>query len=535
MSIFASLFDRFRGVKDEEVKPLTAEERRPQYAGFDYPYTTHDMTEYSEEEIIDFAFPARHAVEAATEEAKANIAKKYEGTELAMDSAVSSSPSMKNIFQLGGYGVPPLLSSWYARQGFIGYQQCASMSQHWLINKACEAPAKDAYRNGWSISFSFGDEELSEDEIKEFDDDKEKHRLQLQLIKFSKMNRVFGIRVAFYKFRTNDPRFYEEPFDIEKVEAGSYLGIVQVDPYWCYPEFESENLADPTSIDFYEPDFWRIGGLLVHKSHLCITRYSEVSDIMKPAYYYGGIPLPQLLYERAYCADASANELLELLKTKRMNVEKIDLMAAAANPARFHARNEASVKFRNNYGKHFINHGDDYTQHETSLADVVPATKISYTLCAAISGVPATRLLEEQPTGLGATGAYDTRNYAQLCKTIQTGEGSELLVGHYLRYIRSQTGKTPHNLRIIWNPVDDPTSKEIAEIRTMNAAYYNTLQQTGAVGAAEIAASLNADKDSGFNDLDVEFLEETDDLLPDDPDEPYGKNRIDETEAEVVV
>ena len=69
-----------------------------------------------------------------------------------------------------------------------------------------------------------------------------------------------------------------------------------------------EAAGDPAAIDFYEPTYWRVNGNLYHKSHLIITRYSEVADILKPTYIYGGIPLTQMLYEAVYNYERTSNE-----------------------------------------------------------------------------------------------------------------------------------------------------------------------------------------------------------------------------------
>ena len=47
------------------------------------------------------------------------------------------------------YTVPESLQQWYNSQSFIGYQACALIAQHWLVDKACSMAGEDAIRNGW--------------------------------------------------------------------------------------------------------------------------------------------------------------------------------------------------------------------------------------------------------------------------------------------------------------------------------------------------------------------------------------------------
>src|ERR1700735_1184824 len=46
--------------------------------------------------------------------------------------------------------------SWFLSQNFIGYQLCAYLAQHWLIDKACAMPGRDAVRNGYEITVNDG-------------------------------------------------------------------------------------------------------------------------------------------------------------------------------------------------------------------------------------------------------------------------------------------------------------------------------------------------------------------------------------------
>ena len=80
----------------------------------------------------------------------------------------------------------------------------------------------------------------------------------------------------------------------------------------------------PDSLTFYEPQYWRVGGKRIHKSHLWISRGDEVADILKPSYLYGGVPVVQQIFERVYAAERTANEAPILALTKRLNIQKAE-------------------------------------------------------------------------------------------------------------------------------------------------------------------------------------------------------------------
>lgn len=487
MNIIERLWRCIRGEKPTEKQE---EEKPKRDAG---AYTTH-FAPMTRDEITPVAFAHSNAVlsmvDGAEDLATANG--------LANDSIPSIKESIKALYSFNDVGVPDLLLSWYVRQGFIGYQACAIMAQHWLINKACETPAKDALRNGWKIKADKGLKQENVDSLVGKDD---KYRIVDNALQFSKMSRIFGIRIAIFVVESDDPDYYEKPFNIDGVKKGKYRGISQVDPYWCVPELRNSDILDPASQNFYEPEYWIIGGRTYHKSHLCVGIFAEVPDIMKPAYRYGGVSLTQMIYERVYCAERSANEGPQLLMTKRKNVKKVDLESAALNPSGFKGRAEESVFLRDSYGVEFIDLDEDYTQHETSLADVDSVIMTEYQLVASIANMPATRLIEMQPKGFNSAGENEQKNYRQALKSIQTHEMSPLIRGHYIRLAKSDLDITVDDIDLLWNSTDDPTAEQVVDRNLKKMDYYLKAQESGAASADDIADALNNDDESGFSNL----------------------------------
>ena len=136
-------------------------------------------------------------------------------------------------------GVPEAQFGWYASQSFIGYQACAILAQHWLIDKACMMPSRDAVRMGYEINC---DDAEAIELLKKAD---KRHNITGNMREFVHMGRVFGIRVAIFRADSTDPEYYQKPFNLDGVTKGSYRGISQVDPMWCSPILTSSSLSDP--------------------------------------------------------------------------------------------------------------------------------------------------------------------------------------------------------------------------------------------------------------------------------------------------
>lgn len=429
-----------------------------------------------------------------------------DGKLAAMDSNDIGS-DLKQVFRLNQVGLPDVQAYWYGSQGFIGYQMCAIIAQNWLIKKACRIPARDAVRKGFDIKAT--NEDVSPEVMDAIKAGNKRYRLNRHLMEFVDMGRVFGIRVAIFKVESDDPEYYVKPFNADGIKPGSYRGFVQVDPYWCVPELTKSSAMDPSSADFYEPNYWIINGDRYHRSHLVIMRGPEVPDILKPSYLYGGLSVPQMIYERVYAAERTANEAPQLAATKRMTVFYTDVARALANQQKFDESMLTWTQYRDNYGVKIADSVDDkIDQHDTSLADLDTVIMTQYQIVAAAANIPATKLLGTTPKGFNSTGEYEEANYHEELESIQTGDLTPLIERHITCMMRSEIcprfGIQPFPFEILWEPLDSMTSREVAEVRKINAETDKIYAiDIGAVDAVDVRNKLAVDKDGGFIGIDV--------------------------------
>jgi len=443
----------------------------------------------------------------------APILKDSDGNVMAMDSMFNDQFGLTG--QLNGQ---VSLIDWYGSQSFIGYQLCAILAQNWLIDKACTVPAKDAIRKGFEITVN-SKVEISPDildAIRQFDI---RYNLDHQMIEFVRFGRIYGIRIALFVVDGID---YEKPFNIDGVRSGSYKGISQIDPYWITPELDADAAANPASMYFYEPTWWVVNGKRIHRTHLCIMRTPQVADVLKPTYFYGGVPIPQKVYERVYAAERTANEAPMLAMTKRCDVLKIDVDKALAKQKQFEKRILQFVYNRDNYGIKTIGLEEDMVQFDTSLADLDAVIMTQYQLVAAAVNMPAVKLLGTSPKGFNATGEYEEASYHEELESIQANDLTPFVQRHHLLAIKSYIAPTfgiePFATEIRWNELDSMTSKEVAEKNKMVAETDSILALTGAINGEDIRNRLINDPDSGYNGIGELDNEEIDFNLEDDPD-----------------
>lgn len=415
----------------------------------------------------------------------------------------------KNAFLIQTQRIPGGQLAYFANQSFIGYQTCALLAQNWLIYKCCSLPAKDAVRNGFEITINDGTK-IDVDVMARLKECDKRYDLQGNCIELIRMGRIFGIRIVMFKIDSADPEYYEKPFNPDGIRPGSYRGMSQIDPYWILPQLGFESSSDPSSINFYEPTWWQIGGRRIHHTHLIIMRQSDLPDVLKPTYQFGGISIPQMIFNRVYCAERTANEAPKLTLTKRSIIFKTDAERAIEQQDIFMQKVNNASKMHDNYGIWAIDkESEDAMQLDTNLADVDSVIMTQYQLVAAVAEIPITRLMGTVPKGFNATGEYDEASYHETIKSYQESDLTPLVQRHHLICIRSEvapaTGVEPFETSVIWNPLDEMTAKEKAELNKLKADTGAVYITSGVISQQEERQRIINDPTSSYNGLESEL------------------------------
>jgi phage-related protein (TIGR01555 family) len=406
--------------------------------------------------------------------------------------------------------LPSAQMYWYAAQSFIGYQLCAILAQHWLISKACFMPGKDAVRNGYEVTVNDGTDVDPKvfDAIRDYD---KAFKLNANLREFAGLGRVFGIRLALFVVDSQDPHYYEKPFNVDGVTPGSYRGISQIDPYWVAPQLSERTTSKISAIDFYEPEWWLIEGLKIHKSHFVIFRTDEVADILKPTYLYGGVSVPQRIYERVYAAERTANEAPMLALSKRTDVINTAMEEVILNQDVFSQRMQQYTDNQNNFGVKILGTDETLARFDTTLADFDAVIMTQYQIVAAAANVPSVKLMGTSPKGFNTTGEFEEANYHEELESLQQNDLSPLIERHHALVIRSCIVKdfsiAPFSTVVKWNALDAMTAKEQMELNKSKAETAVAYASTGAIDAEDIRANLIADPQSGYSGISPEVPE----------------------------
>jgi hypothetical protein len=176
---------------------------------------------------------------------------------------------------------------------------------------------------------------------------------------------------------------------------------------------------------------------------------------------------------------------------------------------------------------------DQVSQIDTSLTDMDALIMTQFQLVAAIAEMPVTKLMKTQLKGLANSGDYEMRDYNQTLVEIQENVYNRILERHYQILSISEYGRDL-GIQIVWNPIDTPTEKEIAEIEQIQANTDSVYIGAGVVDASEVRGALRANEDSRFHNLPEE-MPEPDDMALEDGD--FGDDGDDkkDTQDEYVV
>lgn len=429
---------------------------------------------------------------------------------VAMDEAVDYDGLQRIInktyeMQLAGQEV---IFRYFAKRGFIGFNNCSILSQDWLIQKAITAPVEDAVAVAYSLNSN--EKEITEEEkdvmteIKNISDDITLFDIKDVCKKFTINKRKFGQSLCIPLIDGVD---YSKPFNIDAVGYHTYKGMVTIEPVWVVGVLDIDGTINPLSRSFYKPKWFRLpNGTLIHHSWCVFGVYGDVADILKPTYFWGGIPLPQMLYEQVYAAHKTAMEAPALALTKRSFY--IDGQPESMLFNRKEREQITALSWvKDNFGWIVKKPNSQIGQLDTTLTDFDNVVMLSYQLVAAISGVIATRLLETSPKGWQSSGSYEDKQYSKLLKSILQSDFKPILELHYKLLAKSKYNLDKEYI-ISFADIDVPTAKETAEIREINARTDSTYINAGVLAPDEVRQVLRENENSGYPALEEELPEE---------------------------
>lgn len=403
-------------------------------------------------------------------------------------------------------------------QTFIGWQNCAILKQNPFIDKACSIPPQDAMANGYKLSFTEPESKRKGNKQKDSEllsqllaESQKKYKIKDICVRAAINKRVFGYALVVPTFKSDVDMSVE--FDIDAVKEGDYTGMTVVEPFWLTYDFDERSLIDASSRHFYEPTWYIVGGKdnmkKIHRSWCIKLINSPVPDVLKPTYYFGGIPLTQQIYEAVYAYEKALNELILLLLTKRTLIMDAEIANYMANPEEVKSKLCAFSELRDNFAIAIKELGYDIKQIETTLTGLEEIVNALFQRVSAIAGMPVPKLLKTALKGFNSTGEYEEKDYKQGLKRDQENDYMPILDFHNKLMTKSDYGHEI-DLTVVFNPTDTPTELEKAEIRYKDSTTMTHRLASQVTTPEEERRKLAEDPYSGFSDIDPEEVPKID-------------------------
>lgn len=297
--------------------------------------------------------------------------------------------------------------------------------------------------------------------------------------------------------------------DKETIRQGSLKGFKVIEPIWTTPY--SYNATDPTRGDFYKPVAWFVIGKRVHASRLLTFVSREVSDILKPAYNFGGLSMSQLMEPYVFQWLRTRNSVSDLVHNFSVMVLKTDMAAALQGGTGAQGaeagiglldRAKLFVQTRDNQGLTLIDKNREEMQEvHANLSGLDKLQAQSQEHMAAPSRIPLVKFTGITPAGLNADSEGEIQVWYDW-----VGASQVFFYGPHLPHILNIIqlhlfGEIDPAISYTFVPLKTPTVKELAEIRKSDAETDKIYIDAGVITPDESRERVGSDPDSGYNNL----------------------------------
>jgi hypothetical protein len=419
--------------------------------------------------------------------------------------------------QAGGYGG----GFW-----FPGYPYLAELTQISEYRAPCETTATEMTRKWFELHTKDdgkkpeddpADGEESTDEPDGTADEKSDKIAQIMArldeLKVREMFRraalldaEFGRAQIYINIDDADDQQRQLPLEISPkgIKKGSLKSIQCIEPYWSTPY--SWNAMYPERPDFYKPTSWYIMGRKTHSDRLLTFIGREVPDLLKPAYNFSGMSLIQLgevavnmwLRTRKAVNDLVNNFSIPVLSTNLA----VSLQEGGDPGSGLLARLQQFTLTRNNQSVAAVDKETEELKFaEATLASLDKLQAQSQEHMAACWHTPLIKIFGLTPTGLGATGEGEIQVWYDWINAYQIS----LFEPHLLTLLKvvqcDLFGEIDEDLVIHWVTLDEPTQKELSEIRKSDCEAGTAYINAGVVSPEEERERLMSDPDSGYSNL----------------------------------
>ena len=417
---------------------------------------------------------------------------------MAMDAGINSA-----------YSFAAMESAYEDGLTFLGFQQLSILSQRAEYRRPAEIIAREMTRKGWKLQVSGEDDKSKKIDAIEAEFDRLK--LTHTIAKAVEQDGLFGRSQIFLDLGddTASPDGRKElitplKLDDRKLGKGAIKRLTVIEPLWTYPnDYNSNNPFDET---FFKPQTWFVMGTEIHATRLLTIIGRPVSDLLKPAYAFGGLSLTQMAkpyVDNWLRTRQSVSDLLHSFSVMGLKTNLGEILNGGAAEM-LRKRVQLFNQTRDNRGLMVLDKDtEELFNVSTSLGSLDHLQAQAQEHQSAVTGIPLSILLGITPSGLNASSEGEIRTFYAWVHAQQ-----ESVLGEPLNYILkavqlSLFGEIDPEITLAFEPLWAMDDKELAEVRKTEADTDAIYLQQGVITQQESRARLAGQEDSPYMGLDL--------------------------------
>lgn len=378
---------------------------------------------------------------------------------------------------------------------FMNQEDLEGLYAHWLMRRIVDLVADEATREGFEILF--GGEGVNAQTLSGVEQAIEDLEILQYFNEAAKTSRLYGgSALVLY---IDDGRSADMPVDVNNIRAVE--GMDCLDRHQIAPVISEESIYDYSKATYYQI----ISGDLIQQPNLTYIHKDRILRFdgvwlpyrTRQKNYGWGMSVLQSVYEsfkHYYTGTSSIATLLTEFDIFVHKVRGLASMLAAGKEGQVRDRLQLNDMSKSIYRGYAIDAEKEelafVSRQFGGVAEILEKLRLDVI---AASNIPHTLLFGQSPSGLGATGRSEERDFAKTCHHYQEANFRKPLM-KLMRYIMmSKTGPIkgamPDNWRVSFKPLFEMNERELADVRARVAAVDARYIQVGVLTPQEVADS----------------------------------------------
>jgi len=417
--------------------------------------------------------------------------------------------------------------------GFPGYPYLSMLSTRAEYRMFAQAMSNNLTREWLKLGSTNTDDDATKEVISQLEQDMKDIGLKEVIATMCDHDSFYGRAQIFLDIRSQssdqirDTPLLLTPKTIKKESIGEdekitkYFRVKAVEAMWTTPSVY--NADDPTRDDFYKPVGWFMLGRRIHADRLLTVVTRPVTDMLKPAFNFGGMSMSQLAepyVDRWLRTVGSVSDLINNFSVLMLMTDMSQVLNGTDDGASLRDRLDYFTLTRNNKGIGAMDKDrEELVIQNVPLGGLDALQAQSQEQMCSVSHIPAVILLGISPTGFGNLAEGEIRAFFDWVRSLQYRDWNWIVVRvlEIIQLIRY--GKIDPNITVNWEPLYQMTPKEEAELRKTDADRDAAYLDRQVLSPEEVREKLARNPDSGYEGLNVTEVPEGDNDAEGDGDD----------------